>query len=732
MVSRGPEEVNGLLNQGLEAHRQGRFQEAEERYRQAMLAGGEAGREGRFLCGTLLLQLGRLPEAVALLSQSAEESPGDYRSWLNLGEALRLAGRLEEAGQAARQALLLAPALPAAQVLLGNLDRAAGRSLDALRHYRQALNGEPGLEAAWVNATALLLELGKAREARDEALAGLTLCSAPELKKLLGRAMFALGEIAAAIDAFLQAGDAESLVMAALIRHDEGNDEEAHRFFRRALEADPYSALARYNRARVLRGENKLDEAVADLRVCVEHHPSYRPALGFAAELMPLVGDFAGQEAVKGRLLSLGVVEGEVAAAPFEILCLADDCSLQLAAARQVAKELPSPKPRPPVPGGRACLTIGYLSSDFVNHALSRVMAGVFEHHDRGAFKVVAYATRTDDGSDIAARIRGAADAVRDVAGLRPQEVASLIVQDGVDILVDLNGHTWGSMLGVLGYRPAPVQATYMGYPGTTGYEAVDYLIADGFVVPPEAEKYYSEAVVRLPHCYWAPDDKPAEAESLSRKDCGLPDEDFVFACFNRANKFSGEMVGTWLSILSQVPRSVLWLVAEHPSLQRSLRERAMEAGVSPERLVFSAPAAYGRYLGRLARVDLFLDTYPYNAHTLAFDALRLGTLILTLCGQSFAARVAGSMLNALGLHELIAPDATAYREQAVALAHDPAKLDSLRRRLREVRGETPVFDTEVFTRHLEEAYRSMWQRARMGLGPDAISVPEKGSDHGA
>ncbi|MGD9787574.1 MAG: tetratricopeptide repeat protein [Sulfuricellaceae bacterium] len=724
--------MNSLLNQGLDAHRQGRFPEAEERYRQAMLVGGEAGREGRFLYGTLLLQLGRLPEAVALLSQSAEENPGDCRPWLNLGEALRLAGRLEEADKAAKQALRLAPDLPAAHVLQGNLDRAQGFSLDALRHYRRAVEREPGSEAAWVNAVSLLLELGKTQEARDEALAGLTLCSSTELKKLLGRALFALGEITAAVDAFLQAGDAESLVMAALIRHDEGNDEDAHRYLRMALEADPHSAPARYNRARLLRGENKLDEAVADLRVCIEHHPDYRPALGLAAELMPLIGDFAGQDKVRERLLALGVDEGEIAATPFQMLCLVDDPTLQRASATRASRDLPRGAVGARTVGDGRRLTIGYLSSDFVDHALSRVMAGVLERHDREGFKIIAYATRTDDGSDISRRVRGAVEVVRDVAGMTQRAIASLIAQDGVDILVDLNGHTLGTMLGVLGYRPAPVQATYMGYPGTTGYEAVDYLIADGFVVPPEAEKYYSEAVVRLPHCYWAPDHRHAEAEVLSRKDCGLPEEGFVFACFNRANKFSAEMVGTWLSILAQVPRSVLWLVAEHPSLQRSLRERATEAGVSPERLVFSAPAAYGRYLGRLTRVDLFLDTYPYNAHTLAFDALRLGTPILTLCGQSFAARVAGSMLTALGLPELIAPDAASYRERAVALANDPAQRERFRRHLREARGETPVFDAEAFTRHLEEAYRSIWQRARQGLGPAAISVPEKGGVHGA
>lgn len=722
--------MSDLLSRGLDAHRQGRLQEAEAAYRQALSGGEDA--EGLFLYGTLLLQLGRLPEAADRLRRAAECNPGDYRPWLNLGEALRLAGQVEEGGKAAKQALALAPGLPSAHLLAGNLDRAAGRPLEALRHYRLAQKGEPGLAAAWINGTSLLLELGKAREARDEALAGLTLCSATELKQLLGRALFALGETGAAIDAFLQAGDSESLVMAALIRHDEGRDGEAHDFFCRALAIDPHHALARYNRARVYRSERKLEEAIADLRVCIDHHPDFRPALGFAAELFPLVGDFAGREAVRERILSLGVAGGEVNVAPFEMLCLVDDPALQLATARHAAREFPQPRNLPPVASDKPHLTIGYLSSDFINHALSRVMAGVFEKHDRQAFRVIAYATRPDDGSEIAQRIRAAADLVYGVDGWTLSDIAARIAGDKVDILVDLNGHTLGSRLGVLGYRPAPVQASYMGYPGTTGYEAVDYLIADGFVVPPEEEKHYSEAVVRLPHCYWAPDDRPAAAEPLSRKDCGLPEEGFVFACFNRANKFSAETVGAWLSILARVPRSVLWLVAEHPSLQASLRERSREAGVSPERLVFSAPAAYGRYLGRLAQVDLFLDTYPYNAHTLAFDALRLGTPILTRCGQSFAARVAGSMLTALGLPELIAPDAAAYRARAVALAQDPAQLEGLRRRLGEAGRTTAVFDAEVFTRHLEEAYRSMWRRAREGLPPADIWVPDGGNAHGA
>lgn len=718
--------MNELLNKGLAAHRQGRFQEAEEVYRQALLAGAqEDNTEALFLYGTLLLQLGRLEQAIDFLRRAATGNPDDYRIWLNLAEALRQAGQLADAESAAKQAQRIAPGLPTIHLLLGNIDRARGFPLDALRQYRRALGGDTSLEAAWVNLVSLQLELGKASEARDEAGAGTKFCPSTELKKLLGRAHFALGETEQAIQAFILAGDAESLVMAALIRRDAGCDEDAHVFFRKALSVDPYNALALYNRARVWRGEKKLDEAVADLLACIQQHPAYRPALGFAAELLPLVGDFSGQAAVKERILSLGVVEGVAGTAPFEILCLVDDPALQLATARQASLELTRPRPVPPVADREKRLTIGYLSSDFIDHALSRVLAGVFEKHDRQNFRVIAYATRPDDGSEISRRIRGAAEVVRDVAGLSQQAIAALITQDQVDILVDLNGHTWGSMLGVLGYRPAPVQATYMGYPGTTGYAAVDYLIADGFVIPPEAEKYYSEAVVRLPNCYWAPDDRPDKPEQLTRKDCGLPEHGVVFACFNRANKFSAEMIKAWLDILAAVPDSIFWLLAEHPRLQSSLRSMAATAGVAPERLVFAEPADYCRYLGRLTLVDLFLDTYPYGAHTLAFDALRVGTPILTLCGQSFAARVAGSLLHALGIPELVAHDPGAYRRQAVSLGQDPAQLERVRRHLREARKDSPIFDVEIFTRHLEGAYRLMWQHAREGKAPIAIRVPE-------
>lgn len=751
--------MNTLLDQGLSAHREGCFQEAESAYRKALAAGGERDAEALRLYGTLLLQLGRLPEAIDYLRRSAAVDPNDYRLWLNLGEALRLAGQSVEAGNAAKQALLLAPGHPSAHLLQGNLDRAAGFPLDALRHYRRAINGNPALEAAWVNSTSLLLELGKAAEALDEAKAGDTVCPSVQLKKLLGRAHFAAGKTAEAIQAFVQAGDVESLVMAALIYHNEGKSKLAHDYLGQALSLDPNSEIALHNRASVFRDQGRLNEALNDITDNLDRHPDYWPALftrariyrsqgkldaalddlerclsyapedrqvlGFAAELMPLAGDFATQEESKRRLIALGVKEGELGATPFEMLCLVDDGELLLATARNAARPLPSVAPAPRAAHGGERLVIGYLSSDFVDHALSRVMACTFEQHDRNNFKIIAYATRPDDGSEISRRIRGAVAVVRDVAGLPSQEIAKLIVGDQVDILVDLNGHTSGSMLGVLGYRPAPVQATYMGYPGTTGYAAVDYLIGDAYVIPAELERYYSETVVRLPHCYWAPDDKPDQPEPLSRKDCGLPEQGFVFACFNRANKFSTEIINTWLAILADVPDSVFWIAAEHPRLQAALRSMASAAGVSPDRLIFAAPAPIRRYLGQLSLVDLFLDTYPYNAHTLAFDALRLGTPILTLCGQSFAARVAGSMLHALQLPELITHDKAAYRERAISLARDPLLLGALRQRLQEVRRTSPVFDVAEFTRHLENAYRLMWQRALEGKAPSAISVPQ-------
>jgi predicted O-linked N-acetylglucosamine transferase (SPINDLY family) len=269
------------------------------------------------------------------------------------------------------------------------------------------------------------------------------------------------------------------------------------------------------------------------------------------------------------------------------------------------------------------------------------------------------------------------------------------------------------------------VQATWLGYPGTTGVAFFDYVLVDRIVAPPEDQAHFSEKLVWLPEAYQVNDDAQAIAPAIpSRADCGLPDRGFVFCCFNASYKIEPMIFATWMEILRAVPGSVLWLFAGSPAVQANLRRAAAGHGLDPARLVFAPHRRKDEHLARHRHADLFLDTYFYNAHTTASDALWAGVPLLTLPGRNFAQRVAASLLTAIGLPELIAPDLATYRRRAIELAGDPAALAALRARLAANRLHAPLFDTARFARHLEKAYRTMWDAYTRGEAPRAFAVP--------
>jgi predicted O-linked N-acetylglucosamine transferase (SPINDLY family) len=293
-----------------------------------------------------------------------------------------------------------------------------------------------------------------------------------------------------------------------------------------------------------------------------------------------------------------------------------------------------------------------------------------------------------------------------------------------IDIAVDLKGYTGGSRPGILSFRPAPVQVAYLGYPGTMGARHIDYLLADGFVIPPEQERFYSEKIVRLPDSYFPCDTGRAIAEATpSRAEAGLPETGFVFCCFNSVYKLTPAVFDIWMRLLGQVDGAVLWLLGDSETVIRNLRQEAAARGVAPERLVFARRLPVPEHLARHRLADLFLDTVPCNAHTTASDALWAGLPVLTCPGTALAARVAGSLLQAIGLPELIAPDLAAYEATALALARDADRLAALKARLSGNRTTTPLFDSGRLRRHLEQAYATMWTRAERGEAPSAFAV---------
>jgi predicted O-linked N-acetylglucosamine transferase (SPINDLY family) len=377
--------------------------------------------------------------------------------------------------------------------------------------------------------------------------------------------------------------------------------------------------------------------------------------------------------------------------------------------------------------GGR--IRLGYLSADFRQHAVAMLVAGLFAHHDRQEFEVIGYSAGPNDGSDIRSRLAASFDRFIDISELSDRASAHLIHADEIDILVDLTGFTRYTRTGILAYRPAPIQVNYLGYLGTTGATFIDYIVLDRFVAPAEQQPFYSERLVYLPDCYQCNDNKRVIAEHTpSRPECDLPEESFVFCCFNNSYKITPVFFDVWMRLLHAVPTSVLWLLDTNPWAKSNLRREALARGIVAERLVFAPRLAAPLHLARHQVADLFLDTLPYNAGTTASDALWAGLPVLTCAGETFAGRVAGSLLRAIGLGELVTTSLEEYEALALRLAHEPALLARLRARLAKNRLTHPLFDTERFTRNLETAYRRMWEMQTAGEPPTAFSVDPRPS----
>jgi predicted O-linked N-acetylglucosamine transferase (SPINDLY family) len=404
---------------------------------------------------------------------------------------------------------------------------------------------------------------------------------------------------------------------------------------------------------------------------------------------------------------------------PGTVLGYSGDPALLLAVARNHFKPpspSPSPSPSPPppplwrgTPFSGAKIRLAYCSADFYSHAMPRLMAGLFERHDRDRFEVIAISFGADDGSPMRARLKAGFDQFHDLSRLDDDAIAARIANLSVDIAVDLMGFTTSSRPAIFARRPAPVQVNYMGYAATLGTDFHDYIIADATVAPLSEQAFFSEKILQLPDTYWVTDDRrPEPGPAPSRAEAGLPENAFVFCCFNNNWKIGPAQFDIWMRLLKAVPESVLWLLQDNAGAADNLRAAARGHGLAPERLVFAPRTVSEAHLARHRLADLFLDTLPYNAHTTASDALLVGVPVVTCRGTSFHGRVAASILCAMGLAELVTENLADYESLALALATDGPRLAVLKRKVKENRGTTALFDTARFTRNMEAAYEKM------------------------
>ncbi|MFO1413372.1 MAG: tetratricopeptide repeat protein [Burkholderiales bacterium] len=676
--------------------------------------------------GIAFAQAGRLADALAWLERAVATDPAHAMAHANRGLVLQALGRHADALAAFDRALALQPDYPEAW-------NNRGRSLGALARHREAL-------ASFERALALRPDFPEAAANRAVAQQVLARESAAAPS---GDAMEALARIGPQHPSYADArNDRGSLLL------DAGRAEEALADYDRALAARPAFAVAHANRAKALTALGRDDEALAALDRALAGDAPFAEALAQRGALhagakrhaaaaadferalalepeMPLVPglllharmqrcDWQDFAALRERAIA-GARDGRRTASPLVMLSLTDDPAVQAACARAAAQAAW------PVPGtalwtgdryGHARLRIAYLSSDFDEHAVAFLLAGVLEVHDRARVEVVAVSSgRPMPDSPMRARIVRACDRFVDVHGRTDREVAQALRALEADVVVDLNGPTLGSRTGALAWRPAPVQVAYLGFPGTCGATFVDGLLADRFVVPAGERAHYVEHVVDLPEVFQANDRARAIAPVPARAAVGLADDAFVFCAFANSYKIVPEMFARWMRVLAAVPRGVLWLL-DGDGVPEHLRAAAARAGVDPARLAFAPRLPYAAHLARYALADFALDTLPFNGGATVSDALWAGVPVLTTPGRAFAARMAGSLLTALGVPELVTADGAAYETQAIALAHDPARLAALRARVAEGRTASPVFDTARFTRHLEAVFAGLSERA--------------------
>lgn len=650
--------------------------------------------------GVSLSALDRPADAAACYERLIGFHPEYFQAWSNLGLVLHKLERYEEALQALDKALSLNPQLIEAWVNKGAVLRKQDRFQEALQAYNQAF----GIDAS--NADVWLQTCLTFRELR---------WNAP-----------ALDAVQRAID--LRPDDAQVWSIKGEILADLQRHAEAQEAFDRALALRPDFTLALLRKGMCLFSQKRFTEAIAVYEETMAHgeEPGALYAGGHWLLSKLSAWDWSGLEDGLARVKA-AIEQGRPGTDPFPVIAAFDDPLLEkLGAGLYAAATFPDQRDGAawPLPAAGERIKIGYFSADFHNHATMHLMAELFEKHDKSRFEIVGFSYGPPVEDTMRKRAVAAMDSFIDVREKNDQEIAAMARAAGIDIAVDLKGYTGEHRIGIFARGAAPVQVSYLGYPGTLGVPYMDYIIGDGVVIPAGSEAHYEEQVVRLPHSYQVNDRaRTISDKRFTRTELGLPEDGFVFASFNNGYKLAPESFDIWMSLLHEVPGSVLWLLHTDSDACNRLREEARRRGVAAERLVFAPFIEPSQHLARYRMADLFLDTFSYNAHTNASDALWMGLPVVTRAGRSFAGRVAASLLSAAGVPELITHSNEEYQALALELARDREKLAAFRRRLDQQRLSSPLFDSSLFTRHLEQAYAHMHQRRAAGLPAEAFDV---------
>jgi predicted O-linked N-acetylglucosamine transferase (SPINDLY family) len=721
--------IRQAIQLGVEHHQAGRLPEAEQIYRRVLKA--EPGNpDALYLLGVVAHQVGSHESAVQLMEEAIRLSPSNPHFHNDLGEAFRALRRPEEALTSYDRALAIKPDYADALDNRGLALQELKRCEEALASYDKALAIEPDFAEALNNRGNALQDLKR----YEDALASYekALAIKPDFAKAASNRGVVLEELRRYEEALasydralaIKPDYAEALDNRGLALYELKRYEEALACYEAALAIKPDLAQALYHRGNALNELKRYEEALASYNQALVIEPDYAVAHASSVHLRQQLCDWAGLapefQALRERLAHHK--SGDIA--PFILLALPGiQPGEQLLSARRFAEEVcGAALSCPPLCAstrGQADaqrLRIGYLSADFREHPVSQLVAETIELHDRNRFEVFGYSYGVDDQSSLRRRLQSAFDTFRDVATMSDGAAARLILEDRVQILVDLTGYTRNARLAITALRPAPVQVSWLGYPGTLGHARLaDYLIGDAIVSPLAHSDYFSETLALMPHCFQPNDRRREIGERPTREAVGLPPEGFVFCCFNQSFKLNAQMFDVWCRLLAAVPGSVLWLLGETTSMRRNLQQEAQDRGISKDRLIFAPRVAPAQHLARLQVADLFLDTLPCNAGATGSDALWAGVPLVTCIGEAFVARYAASLLHAAGVPELITYSLQEYEALSLKLATDANRLAQIRAKLAANRPTCALFDSTQFTRDLEGLLQSLWTDHRAG-----------------
>ena len=651
----GPAKTSGTrpsqianLSVGMDLHQKGDLDEAQKIY-ESILRRDPRNFDALHLLGVLATQRKKFAKAIDLITAAIALNAHNARSFYNLGFAYQESKKFELALIYYEKAISLDPNYYVAHSNKAATLKELNRLEDALSSYNTAIELNPTLADAYSNCAVILQELNRLPEAIQR-------CNI-------------------------------------------------------SIDLSPKLALAYFNRGIVFNDLKDFENASNDFNTAIEIKPNYVFVYGLMLHTRMKICDWRDYDQNVNDLFSQ-IMNGQKATSCFPVLGLSDSLQLQhQAALTYTATMFPPDDSLGEIPKKNRSgkIKLGYYSADLHNHATAYLMAELFERHDKSKFELFAFSFGPDTQDEMRTRLLLAFDHFIDVRQQSDKSVAQLSRELGIDIAIDLKGYTTGARPRIFSYRAAPIQVSYLGYPGTLGASYIDYLIADPTLIPPESQAYYSEKIAYLPNSYQVNDRKRViSARNFSKQELGLPDKGFVFCCFNNNFKITPIMLDTWVRILNAVEGSVLWLFEDNAAAGRNLREQAVIRGLDPSRLVFAPRMNLPDHLARHAAADLFLDTLPCNAHTTASDALWAGLPVLTCTGEAFASRVAASLLNAIELPELVTTNIKDYEDLAIELAQNTEKLKQIREKLARNRLTTALFNTNLFTNNIEALFSLM------------------------